>query len=149
VEKAGPAGATGPAGAARFKALVALAMGTDGLNLDPERAGKVAALVSEVGPGLKAAQKAVLDAMATPAEFADVVRKARRPYSLTVADQWFREAETAQRAALTVEAAEKQRMTASQKRSLLAAIEAARAAMRHEPFRSTLAALAARVKRMT
>jgi hypothetical protein len=39
-------------------------------------------------------------------------------------------------------------MTVTQKRSLLAAMEAARAAVRHGPFRSTMAALAARVKRM-
>jgi hypothetical protein len=86
---------TDPKTPAYFKAQVALAMGTRGLNVDAGRQNRIAELTGSVGAELDRNQQTVKDALKNIdlQTWSKTLSESRKLYGGTLAETWFREAE--------------------------------------------------------
>ncbi len=147
VEKAGE-----PGSMTHFRALIALVMGTEGLYVDETRKAKIGELVGDVRGELEAAQKEVLEAMASSSgtETKKLLSKHRATYRGTAAEAWFKDAEILAKLKRGVDAyleqAKVRKPKSSDQRKVVAYLEAAERSMKTHFFRDRVKALLARVK---
>jgi hypothetical protein len=135
---------------ARFKAQVALAMAT-GLLVDQPRRERMSASVGEVGSGLEAARHSVREAFdGDAATMRKLIAGHTKTYRGTAALAWFKEAELAHRANLSVKSYLQQASVAkpspTMERDLLKSLEQARDGLQIGEFASRMGTLAAQVR---
>ena len=142
---------TDAASPARFKAVVALALTAPSLLIDAPRQEKVTAAIGDTGAQLAAAQQAVRSGFADePATMKKLLAEHTKTYRGTAAQAWFKEAEMAYNAGLSVRGYLKQAATLkpapSAERDLIRQLEGARDAFKVGEFASRVGALLAQVR---
>ena len=135
----------------RFKAQVALALAAPELLLDQSRHERIAAAIGTVGADLGAAQQGVRDAFAAdPSVMKKLIATHGKTYRGTNAAAWFKEADLAYKASLSVQGYLKQAAVAkpspTMERDLLKSLEQAQGGLQVGEFASRLGALAAQVR---
>jgi len=138
-----------------FASSVALYVGTRGLGLNAETMKRINELTGALGPELESHQKAVLDAYAVldqsnSASWSKIVSEHRKPYRNTIADAFFKDAETAATIKQSVQrfekVAESTKVPAQERRALATQIESTEKQMTTPTFKSEIAAMTAKVK---
>jgi len=115
----------------RFRAVVALVLGSTGLALDAERSARVQSLTAEARPQLEAARTAVRTALgAADRNAPTMVAELGKPYRGTLAEAWFKDAELVARAqqavaGFTIQAASANPPPQTMTRALVADLKAA------------------------
>lgn len=139
-----------PKAAAYFKAQVALVMGSRGLHVDEGRRKQIEALSGSVGTDLDQHQSAVSEALKNIdlQTWTKTLSEHRKPYTGTLAEQWFREAEIVASVKLSVARFDKTASQASvqEKRQFATQLEQTEKQLNHGPFKAEVASLANRVK---
>lgn len=136
---------------ARFKAEVALALVAPELMLDQPRKDRIASTIGGVGTDFQTAQKSIRDAFAGDASSMRKLMVApTKTYRGTAAAGWFKEADLAYKADLTVKNYLKQaattKPTPSVERDFIKALEQARDSLQIGEFASRLSILSAQVR---
>jgi len=144
VEKAEPVGSP-----AHNRALVDLAMGTQGLSLDDARNAKVSELTKDVRPKLEADQKKVLDAIQKPEAYGlqKLLAERREAYRGTAAEDWFRDAEMVARLRKDIHVFLKNFPRPRERRRMAASVEAAAQGLKTPFFQAQIGALVAEVEK--
>ncbi len=140
-----------PASPGHLKAVVALAVAADGLQVDLQRQERITSALGETAGQLSAAQQAVRDAFAgEPAAMRKLLADCGKTYHGTAAQPWFKDAELAFNASLFVRSYLKQIATLKPspgaERDLIHELEGARDALRIGEFASRLSALLVQVR---